>query len=152
MSHSPTMSALISTALPQGHICASSSSSSRLLVYLSLLSGRCRFLVQNRNLGVFTWSIRPCKYVFIPISFLNPSYISKCPSSFTLFSSASLSLTSVLYPPKFYVDSVSSRFPPIYPSILSRLRYPTLSHLALLLLSPTQPQGWGTHLLLALLI
>ena len=57
----------------------------------------------------------------------------------------SFSVTSVLYPPNLSMDkcSISSWFPPIYPSILSRLRYPTLLQLALLLLSPIQPyQLW----------
>ena len=42
-----------STALPQGHICASSSSSPRLLVYLFLLSGRSRSPTRNRGFSVF---------------------------------------------------------------------------------------------------
>ena len=42
VSLSPTRSALISGVLPQGHTCASTSSSSWLLVYLFFLSGRSR--------------------------------------------------------------------------------------------------------------
>ena len=60
-----------STALPQGPICTSSSSFSRLLAYL-FLSGRSRSPARNRSFSFFAYSIGPCKYVFIPISSLNP--------------------------------------------------------------------------------
>ena len=63
-------------------------------------------------------------------------------SDFTLFLSASLSLlsirpsTSALHLPNFSTDITSSWLPPAA-FILSRLRYPTLFQLALLLLSST---------------
>ena len=100
----PILWVMFSTAFPQGHIYASSSSSSRLLIYL-VLSGRSRSLTRNRNFSVFACSVGPWNHVFIPIAYsLHPPYISTRPSSFTLFLSASLSLmsilpfTSVLYP------------------------------------------------------
>ena len=61
ISHSPTsrMWVLLSTFFQQGHIRPSPSSSSRLLVYLSLLSGRSRPPARNRCFSVFTQSIGP---------------------------------------------------------------------------------------------
>ena len=51
------------------------SSSSRLLVYLFLFSGRSRSPPRNRSFSVFAWSIGRCKYVFILISSSNPPRI-----------------------------------------------------------------------------
>ena len=59
------MSSSVYQTLPHGHICASNSSSCRLLVYLFLFSGRSRSLTRKRSFNVFAKSIDPCKYVFI---------------------------------------------------------------------------------------
>ena len=67
--------------LPQGHICASSSS--RLLV---LLSGRPRSPTRNCSSSVFARSIGPCKYVFIYL-LSNLPYVSKSSFPFHLLSS-----------------------------------------------------------------
>ena len=45
-----------------------------------------------QGFGVFARSMTLCKYVFILISYFNPSYISKCSTSLTVFLNASLSL------------------------------------------------------------
>ena len=57
--------------------------------------------------------------------------------------------TSALYPPNLSMDgtsswfNISSRFHPLYPSIISRPRYAILFQLALLLLTPIHPyQRW----------
>ena len=78
-----------------------------------------------------------------------PVYLYICFSSFTLFLSACLFLSSNLYfasvssPRNFSVDRTSFLGPPLNPSIFSRLRYPILFQLALLLFSHIQPyQLW----------
>ena len=103
---------LLSNVLLHGHTCASTSSSSSLFF---LLSDRFRFPTRNRSFSVFSKSVGPCKYVFIPLPSFNPPCISKCLSDFTLILSASLSLILLLswYPPNFSADTMSSWFPPI---------------------------------------
>ena len=118
ISYSPTMWVLLYFVAPHGHIFIATSSSSRLLVYLFLLSGRSKSPTRNRSFSYFVKSIAPCRYVFIPISSLNPPYISKCFSSFTFFPSASLYLSSiiyfcsVLYPPNFSIGQYLSLVSP----------------------------------------
>ena len=120
------------------HIWVATSPSSRLLVNLFLLSGRSRSPTRSRTFSFFAYSIGPCRYVLIPISSLNPPYISTCFSSFTLFLSASFSLssifsyTSVLHLPNFSIDSTSSWFSPKSFHIFST----TSSNLDLFQLSP----------------
>ena len=79
---------------------------------------------------------------------LTPRKSLECSSPFTLFLIASLSrisifyFTSVLYPQTSLWTASLLGFL-LYPSMLYRLRYPTLFQLALLLLSPIQPyQLW----------
>ena len=76
-SYSSTMFVLLSFALPQGHICASSSSS-RLLVYdLCVLSGRSRSPTRNcsfQRFRVVHWAVQKR---FHPNPFLNLRNISK---------------------------------------------------------------------------
>ena len=72
-----------SIALPHGYICVSTSSSSRLLVNLFLLSGRVRSPKQNHSFSVFIKSRGPCRFVFIPIPSLFSPDISKCLSDCT---------------------------------------------------------------------
>ena len=78
ISRSPTMCVLLSAFVPHGHICASMSSSSRLLVYLFLVSGRSRSPTRNRSFSFFAQSIGACEQVFIPISSLNSPYTPQC--------------------------------------------------------------------------
>ena len=54
-------------ALPQGHVYASSSSS-RLLVFLFVLSDRSKSPTRTRSFSVFAWSTGPPKCVFIHIA------------------------------------------------------------------------------------
>ena len=82
--------------MPHGNKFLTTSSSSRLLVYLFLRSGRSRSPTRYRSFRFFVQSIGPCRYMFIPTSSLNPPYNSKCFSSFILFLSASLSLSSTI--------------------------------------------------------
>ena len=78
-SHSPTMWALLSSALPQRQLCAPSASSIRLTIYLFLLAGRSRSPTRKHSLSVFAQSIGPCQNVFIsPISSFDPPYVSHC--------------------------------------------------------------------------
>ena len=119
--------------MPRGHIFVATSSSSRLLVYLFLLSGKSRPPSRNRSFSFFAQSIGPGRYVFIPISSLNPPYISKRACLSPYFSAPAFpfllffSFTpSVLYQPHFSVDSTSS-WSPLNPSMFSRLRCATYS-------------------------
>ena len=84
---------LLSIALPHVHICASISSSSRLLVNLFLLSGRSRLPTRQRSFRVFAKSIGPCKYVFVPIPSLNAPCISQ-----VFFSDSTLFLSAIAFP------------------------------------------------------
>ena len=86
---------LLSVHLPKGHICESTLSSSRLLVYLFLLAGRSRSPTRNRSFSVFAKSYGSCKCVSIPISSLSPPYLSKRFSAIA----SSLALASI---PCFY--------------------------------------------------
>ena len=130
--------------MPHRHISASTSSSSQLLVYLFLLSGRPRSPTRNRSFSIFAKSIGPCKYVFIPIPSLNPlisrSVFPSLPYSLALafpfflyfllplpFSSETSRRTSTLL-------SV-----PLDPSILSQLRYLTIFQLSLCYSLPNSP-------------
>ena len=131
-SHSATMWVLLSIALPHGQFCLSSSSSStRLLVYLVLLSGSSRSSIRNRSFNFSAASIGPCKHAFIPFPFLNPPYFSSCSSSSTLRLSApfylfsAISFTFAMYPLLSPVDSSSFLFRPIPFHIFST----SLSHL-----------------------
>ena len=127
-----------------GHINASTSSS-WLPVYLFLLSGRSRSPTRNRSFSVFAKSNRPCKYVFIPIPWLNRPYTSL--SSVSPISPFFLALVFPSFYPFLLLLSCTSQTSMwtssllgflLCPSVLPRLRYPTLFQLALLLLSPTQ--------------
>ena len=101
-----------SIALPQGHLCASSSSS-RLLVYLFFLAGPDP--LHEITVPAFSQSTRPYKCVFIPIS----SVALSVPPPSPYFSRASLPLLSVLSfscvlcPRNFSMGGgISSCFPP----------------------------------------
>ena len=77
-----------------GHILVATSSS-RLLVYHFLLSGRSRSPTRNRSFSFFAQFIGPCRYVLIPISSFNPPYISVF-LLFHIFVCVSLYLSSIL--------------------------------------------------------
>ena len=131
-----------SITLPHGHICPSTSSSSRLLVHLVPTSSFWQVQVINTQ----SKSVGPCKYVFIPIPSLNPPYlptgspISPClPAlAFPLFLCFFLLLL-----PCTSQTSLRTSYQYLFgfllsPSILSRLRYPTSLQVALWLFSPIQ--------------
>ena len=132
MSNSPTTWVLISIALPHGHICASTSFSSRLLVYLFLLSGRLRSSTWNRS-SAFSGSRAGRANMFSCLSIsLGPPGVSLCVSPLLPYFLAQpfpslcdffplLSCT----PQKFSMDCIYSWFPPIaFHTMLT-----TLSHL-----------------------
>ena len=84
---------LYSIGLAQRHICASTCSSSRLLVYLVFFSGRSRSPTQNRSFSVFVKSIGPCiQFLSLPLRSRNSGS-----SYFALFLSASPSLARGVY-------------------------------------------------------
>ena len=56
---------VLSSALAQGHLCAPSSRSTRLLIYLFLLPGRSRFPTQKRNFSVVHWDVPICSHSYI---------------------------------------------------------------------------------------
>ena len=130
-SHSLTMWVLLSIVVPHGHICVATSSS-RLLEYLFLLSGRSRSPTRNRSFA-FSRSALGCAdtfpYQHIPstrrvslsASPLSPYFLALA----FPFLLRTLSFTSVLYPPNFSIDSTSSWSPPKSFHIFST----TLSHL-----------------------
>lgn len=62
------------TASRQRQFCTSTFSSARLVAYLVLLSGRSRSFTRNRNITFFAAFIRSCRYVFVPIPSLKPSF------------------------------------------------------------------------------
>ena len=118
-----------SAVLPQGHICASYSSS-RSLVYLFFLPGRSRSPTpksQFQRLRVLYWAVQ---IRFHSYRVLTPRISLKC-SSCSFFLSAVFSLlfilhfATVLYLPKFSMDSITSWLP-----LISFQKYSTtLSHL-----------------------
>ena len=76
---------LFSFALPQGHLCAPSCvllhpATGIPLSYVWQVQVPCT-KTQFQRFRVAHWAVQ--KYVFIPISYFNPPYISKCSSSFT---------------------------------------------------------------------
>ena len=141
MWHSPTMWLLFSTALPQGHICAFTSSSSQPLVHLLFLAGPgplheialseiSRSPMGRANTFSFQLLLlAPRKSLGVPPS--SPLLLSTRRSLIFILSS-----TYILCPANLPMGSIYLLGFLLYPSILSRLRYPTLFQLALLLLSP----------------
>ena len=85
-SHSPTTWFYL-IALPQGHICASSSA--RLLVYLLLLSGRSRSPTRNRTSAFSRSPLGQATTFSILSILLTPRKSLKCSSSFTVLLGAS---------------------------------------------------------------
>ena len=71
---------------------------------------------QCQRFRVVHWAVQISFHSYL---FSSPPVCLSCSSSFALFRSASLSLLSVLsffavlYPPNFYMDSMSSWFPPL---------------------------------------
>ena len=134
------MCVLLHIVVPHGHMCASTSSSSRLLVGPGPL----------HKIAVSAFSRSPSgradtfSFQYLP----QPPHVSKCFSFFTLFLSASLSLSSIVhFASVSCTRQISLWTVPLLgflnPSIFSRLRYPILFQLAIFLFSPIQPyQLW----------
>ena len=127
--------------LPQGHTCASTSSSSRLLVHLFLLSGGSRSPTRFRSSSGFAKSIGPCNYVSILTVYRNPPvYLPSVLSSFTLFLSATQPFPGwflwflfllPLYSPNFSMDRMSFWFGLVWGGAGGGLWSTTLATLAL---------------------
>ena len=102
------------------------------------------FLLLSPTQPYQLWTASP----FLACSLL---YIAISTTCFKWVHSQSSALNAVLYPRNLSMGSIICHLVfVVYPSTLSRLRYPTLFQLALLLLSPTQPyQLWKASPFLA---